>query len=268
MVLSTKGSEKDTSLFEMLGSSPKTTSELSADLRKNTGQAYSVSEVFDFLVRAEAQGIVKRIKTEQYQDAKAASSISWILIRRPEITEMPSRVEETRETYIENAMIVVSQPIFLTQQGIDLRALGMPVLSVREAMEQVVIDAKEELRIACPYYDELFIDVLSVQAQSISKLKLVKVLSENMDPILIKARSLFPNTQVRTLYQRTSSTASELKVQGVHAKIIIADKSEVLIGSFNFRFSHIYYNVDLGLLAKGKIAEDYAKIYDSIWGPG
>jgi phosphatidylserine/phosphatidylglycerophosphate/cardiolipin synthase-like enzyme len=135
-------------------------------------------------------------------------------------------------------------------------------------MEKIVMDAQHEIRIACPYYDELFIDVLSTHAQNVANLQSVAVLAEMMDPILLKACSLFSNVKVKTLFRSTrgAKNGHGLKVQGIHAKLMIADKSEVLLGSFNFRFSHIYYNVDLGLLAKGKIAEHYAKIYDLIWG--
>jgi phosphatidylserine/phosphatidylglycerophosphate/cardiolipin synthase-like enzyme len=130
------------------------------------------------------------------------------------------------------------------------------------------LDAKEEIRIACPYYDELFIDVLSTHAKNVSNLNSVAILAETMDPILLKACSLFPNAKVKTVFRSTSGSnnGQGLKVQGIHAKLMVADRSEVLLGSFNFRFSHIYYNIDLGLLAKGKIADHYARIYDLIWG--
>jgi len=62
-----------------------------------------------------------------------------------------------------------------------------------------------------------------------------------------------------------SNYEKELKVQGLHAKVMIADQSQVLIGSFNFRFSHLHYNVGMGILLKGKIAEHYARIFDPIW---
>ena len=137
----------------------------------------------------------------------------------------------------------------------------------KEAMEKIVIDARDELRIACPYYDELFIDVLSSHAQTVSGLRSIFVLAEVNDPILIKAQKLFGNLHVKTLYRSVAGT-SNLKVQGIHAKLMISDKSEMLIGSFNFKFSHIYYNVDLGLLGRGRIADHYARIFDSIWGAG
>jgi hypothetical protein len=255
-------SETATSLLSLLNTqTPKSTINLVEELRKSGGRL-SVSDAFDILAHAETTGQVKRVRTDKYDERIPVSTISWILI---DATQAHPKASITPpEQYIQEAMIVVSQPIFLSVQGIDLHSLGMPVLSVREAMEKVVLDAKSELRIACPYYDELFIDVLSNQAACIAKLRSIFVLSDNMDPILVKARALFQNAEIRTLYQKAPNSAG-LKLQGIHAKIIIADRTEVLIGSFNFRFSHINYNIDLGLLAKGKIAEDYCKIYDSIW---
>lgn len=120
--------------------------------------------------------------------------------------------------YASDVIIVASQPIFPTVKGIDFKQSGIPLLSVREAMEKIIIDAVDELRIACPYYDELFIDVLNSQAHNIAKLRTVLVLAEKMDPILIKATKLFPNLKVKTIY-RTTSEDSNLKLEGVHAKI-------------------------------------------------
>lgn len=262
------GSETGTSVLRALHpKSPKSTSSVASELRQSSGAVLlSESQVFDILVKAEASGKVKRIKTSEYDELKPVSTISWILTGQ---IEQPSsnRQASPELPYVDEAMIVVSQPIFLSTKGVDLRKLGMPVLEVREAMEKVVMDARSELRIACPYYDELFIDVLSSHAHNVAKLHSVAVLAENMDSILLKATSLFKNVRIRTLY-RGADAGGGLKVQGIHAKLMIADRSEVLIGSFNFRFSHINYNVDLGLLARGKIADHYATIYDSIWGSG
>ena len=260
------GSEIGTLVLRALDpANPKTTSTIAAELRRSAEPVpVSESQVFDVLVKAAAAGQVRKIKTSDYDESKPVSTISWLLTSE---RVQASAVEATKEgSYIDEAMIVVSQPIFLSLQGVDLRSLGMPVLNVREAMEKVVMDARQELRIACPYYDELFIDVLSGQAQNVARLRFVAVLAESMDPILVKACTLFQNAKVKTLYRGASEASGNLKVQGIHAKIMIADRSEVLIGSFNFRFSHIYYNVDLGLLAKGRIADHYARIYDSIWG--
>lgn len=252
-----------TSLLRILSTeSPKTTAELSNDMR-GADMKVSDSQVFDILTQEESSGRVRRVVTDQYDEMKPVTTVSWILTAPLPVYE--DVIPEIRTGYADEVIIVTSQPIFLTIKGVDFRKTGIPLLSVREAMEKVIIDAKEDLRIASPYYDELFIDILNSQAHNIVKLKSIKVIAEKMDPILIKATKLFPNIKVKTIY-RTTSAESKLKLEGVHAKIIIADKSEVLVGSFNFLFSHIYANVDLGLLAKGRIAEDYAKIYDLIWG--
>ena len=250
--------------------SPKTTASVTTHVRKVSGpKRFAESEVYDCLLKEEKAGRVRRVPTQKFDEARPVSTISWILTASyTELSEAPAERAQQIGQYIEDAMIVVSQPIFLSVQGVDLTSLGVPIMNVREAMEKVVMDAKEELRIACPYYDELFIDVLSKHARNVSKLKFVAILAEAMDSILVKSCNLFGNVKVKTLYKSASSTQSgkSLKIQGVHAKLMIADTTEVLIGSFNFRFSHIYYNVDLGLLAKGRIAEDYAKIYDCVWG--
>jgi hypothetical protein len=253
-------------VFKVLSpQAPKSTEEVAEDVRKLISpRTASISEVFDILLQAETTGHVKRVRNKGYDETRPVSTISWQLTGKS--FAVPQVISPL--PYIERAVIVVSQPIYLTtQHRINLMKVGAPVLSVREAMEKVVMDAKKELMIACPYYDELFIDVLSVNIAHVAKLRRIAVLAEVMDPILVKSRRLFPNMKIKTLLKTAFIAERERpqKIHGVHAKIMIADRSEVLIGSFNFRFSHIHYNVDLGLLASGRIAEDYAKIYDSIW---
>jgi len=250
---------------------PKSTAEIADEVRKLiNNRLISPSQIFDILIRAENLGVVKRVKTNEYDDARPVTTISWQLCSEEQVpaATLQSLVEPAKaQQYIEEAKIVVSQPLWVSTQEIDLlRGVG-PVLGVREAMEKIVIDAKQELRIACPYYDELFIDVLSVNAQSVAKLEQIAVLAETVDPILVRAKHLFPNMKIKTIQRTTVSPPGSqcYKVQGIHAKLMIADRTEVLLGSFNFRFSHIHYNIDMGLLASGKIADDYAKIYDSIW---
>jgi phosphatidylserine/phosphatidylglycerophosphate/cardiolipin synthase-like enzyme len=250
---------------------PKTTVEITNEVKKLTGnKQISPSQIFDILIHAESLGIAKRVLTTDYDDARPVTTVSWQLSREnvDEVARLTSPIEKREsKPYIEEAHIVVSQPLWISTKRTDLfREVG-PVLGVREAMEKIVIDAKEQLRIACPYYDELFIDVLSVNAETVAKLDSIAVIAENVDPILVRAKHLFPNMKIKTIQKTTISPVGGqcYKVQGMHAKLMIADQTEVLLGSFNFRFSHIHYNIDLGLLASGPIAGDYVKIYDSIW---
>ena len=176
-----KNSEIAISVLELLNEqNPKSTATLLAEMQ-NKGFVVSASEIFDIIIQAESSGLVKRVKTETFDEAKPVLTSSGMLTRKFE------RPPETRNStssdgYIEDSRIVVSQPIFLTIQGLDLKSLGVPVLNVREAMEKIVMDAKKEIRIACPYYDELFIDVLSAHAHNVSNLQSVTVLAETMDP--------------------------------------------------------------------------------------
>lgn len=264
-----KDSEIATSALKILnGQGTRTTAEIADQITKLAKQKVSESEVFDALVKAEAAGKVKRSREEKFDEFRPVTTISWtLLVTIPEQDNEPSAEVPLTEIYTDGAMIVVSQPIFLSTRGLNIKNLGIPVLEVREAMQKMVMDAKEELLIACPYYDELFIDVLNASPGSVAKLKRLSILAENTDPILTKACRLFPNAKVKTLYGSTVSAGGQgFKVQGIHAKIMIADRSQVLVGSFNFKSSHVTYNVDLGILSRGKIAEHYAQIFDSIWG--
>lgn len=243
----------------------KTTSEIANAIRHDfLSSPLSDSDVFDLLLKAESRGFARRVKSDRFDETHPVTTTTWLLRENLTPSDMSLVEPERAEPYVKDAMIVVSQPIFLTIRGVNLRALDMPMLNVKEAMEKLVLDAKQELRIACPYYDELFIDILSSHALNVSKLRRVLVLAEAMDPILVKATKLFPNLKVRTLY-KGATQSNNLKVQGIHAKLMIADQSEVLMGSFNFLFSHIYYNIDVGLFAKGEVARHYAQIFDLIW---
>jgi hypothetical protein len=260
-----KDSEIFTLALELLKSGDeRTTKEIAEHITNVSGQRVSEIEVFDALVKFEAAQKVRRSNRKNFDEYKPVTTSSWIILDQGNITEERSTLK--LYDYVNSAMAVVSQPIFLSRQGLEFKNLGMPILSVGEAMEKIVLDAKEEIRIACPYYDDLFIEILSKNTKNIQHLKHLSILAERADPILLKARKLFPNTKLKTLYGSTlSGHDRELKVQGLHAKVMIADQSQVLIGSFNFRYSHLHYNVDMGILLKGKIAEHYARIFDSIW---
>jgi hypothetical protein len=257
-----KDSEIFTSALELLKSGDeRTTKEIADYIAHTSGQRVSEIEVFDTLVKFEARQKVHRSNRKNFDEYRPVATSSVILDQANITREISTlRVDD----YVNGAMVVVSQPVFLSRRGLEFKNLGMPVLSVGEAMEKIVLDARTEIRIACPYYDDVFIEILSKNTKNIQNLKRLSILAERSDPILLKALKLFPNTKLKTLYGSTLSIhEKELKVQGLHAKVMIADQSEVLIGSFNFRFSHLHYNVDMGILLKG--AEHYARIFDSIW---
>jgi hypothetical protein len=225
---------------------PKTTAQVAVGISKMLNKKVSESEVFDELVKAEAAGAIRRIRSEVFDEYRPVSTTSWVILEASLMTPAPRSENESSAKfsngYITDAMIVVSEPVFLSTRGFKVKNLGVPVLEVREAMEKIVTEAKHELLIACPYYDELFIDILRTNAEGISKLTKLSIMCEASNPILAKACKLFPNAKVKTLHGSIyAEQGKQFKVQGVHAKIMIADRSQVLVGSFNFRsaMSHI-----------------------------
>jgi hypothetical protein len=202
--------EISTSAAKLLRSGEeKTTKEIADYIRSASGIKVSETEVFDAFVNFERlQKVQRSNKKERFDEYKPVTTSSWILLdQNTIIPEVPS--EQRLPGYIISAELVVSQPIFLSTKGLEFKNLGMPILSVAEAMEKIVLDASEDIRIACPYYDDLFVDILSKNAMNIGSLKTLSILAEKTDPILLKVRKLFPNTKLKTLYSSTSSAYQE-----------------------------------------------------------
>jgi DNA-binding PadR family transcriptional regulator len=240
------------------------------------GKRATTGQLVNILLQAEREGFIEKVRDDRFDELKPLTSVGWkptAAFRKPKtqadlkaqekiIEVMPPVVQAA--DYVCEARLVVSQPSFAFSQLEQLKK-RIHALEAREAIEKVIIDAKKTLRVISPFYDELFMDILSKHTSKLKTLDWIRIISDQeKDQVRVtlkKAQALFPNVEIRYLYKG----AGELKIGGIHAKILIADTSEALIGSFNFTHSHVVYNIDAGLLVTGKIVQDITATYDTIW---
>jgi len=241
-----------------------------------TGKKTTTGQLVNILLQAEREGLVQKVRDDRFDELKPLTSVGWkptdaFKKLRPKVAlkAQQKTVEVTpavvkAANYIPEARLVVSQPSFAFSQLEELKK-RIHAFEAREAIEKVIIDAKKTLRVISPFYDELFMDLLSKHTSKLKMLDWIRIIADQEKDqariTLKKAKALFPNAEIKYLYKG----AEELKIGGIHAKILIADSSEALIGSFNFTHSHVVYNIDVGLLVTGKIVQDIAATYDTIW---
>ena len=263
-------------VFDLIGRGEILTAEEMLKEIGSTGKKATTGQLVNVLLQAEREGIIEKVRDDRFDELKPLTSVGWKptgVFKKPKPQADLKAQQKTVEVapavvkaadYVPEARLVVSQPSFAFSQLEELKK-RIHALEAREAIEKVIIDAKKTLRVISPFYDELFMDVLSKHTSKLKMLDWIRIIADQEKDqariTLKKAKALFPNAEIKYLYKGTE----ELKIGGIHAKILIADTSEALIGSFNFTHSHVVYNIDVGLLVTGKIVQDIAATYDTIW---
>ena len=255
------------SLIEILMSGPLSTEEILSACRKEPLlKNVPRHKILDFILHLWKKGMLEKIQHEDYLDEKPITSAMWA-IKRPkrEILRFVSK-EDAREPAL---WLVVSTPPPLPR----LSKLKMLIegfeetLSVDEAIDRLMQMAENELRIACPYYDAYFETLLYRFREKISKLD-VRILVERANAPLIRALTYYPhNVKVRefSLYKKLEE-GRFIKIYGEHAKIIIADDREALIGSMNLTAIHLSCNLDIGILIGNQpTIRKIIQIFDTAW---
>jgi phosphatidylserine/phosphatidylglycerophosphate/cardiolipin synthase-like enzyme len=232
--------------------------EVSARLSRNYGINVKLSELIDALIALEKEEVVRKIRDEEFDPYKPLTTIKWQLTR-PEILPV-----ETLQPPLEEAWIVTSRPIYSPLwASLDKILKESKTLTTEEAVHKLILDSENTLRVACPYYDEIFASILYKAADRVSRLSEVRILYEEENPVLFKIKGLLSNISVKSLIRR--EPVKGLKYVGMHAKLLIADDKEALLGSFNLRAQNIYYNFEVGLLLKGELARKLKDLYDAVW---
>jgi len=233
---------------------------ISEELRRSFGIKAKLSEVFDSLLALERAGVVRRICDEEYDEYMPITTLKWQLLEAA--AQPPSATEPSPP--VEELWIVTSQPFYSSvRRALDRVLRENKVLTVEEAVHKVILDSERCLRVACPYYDEVFMSILYRAADKISSLREVRILYEEESNVLLKIRQILENVVAKRLLGR--EPVRGCKYLGMHAKMLIADESEVLLGSFNLRAQNIYYNFEVGVLIRGSPARHFKLLFDAVW---
>lgn len=232
--------------------------ELSTRLSQNYGINVKLSELIDTLIVLEKEEVVRKVRDEEFDSYKPLTTTKWELTR-PEVLPV-----ENPQPTSEEIWIVTSRPIYSPLwESLNKILKESKTLTTEEAIHKLVLESENTLRVACPYYDEIFASILYKAADRISSLAEVRILYEEESPVLLKLKELLSNISVKSLIRR--EPVKGFKYVGMHAKLLIADDKEALLGSFNLRAQNIYYNFEVGILLKGELARRLKNLYDAVW---
>lgn len=232
--------------------------ELSIRLSRDYGINVKLSELIDTLIALEKEAIVRKVRDEEFDPYKPLTTVKW------QLTHPGVLPVEPHQPPSEEIWIVTSKPIYSPLwASLDKILKGSKTLTTEEAIHKLVLDSERILRVACPYYDEIFASILYKASDRISRLAEVRILYEEESPVLLKIKELLSNVSAKSLIRR--EPVKGFKYVGMHAKLLIADDKEALLGSFNLRAQNIYYNFEVGLLLKGEPARRLRDLYDAVW---
>jgi len=152
--------------------------------------------------------------------------------------------------------------------------LSLPgVLDFRDAIAEILRSARAIIRVSSPFIDysgvAFFLEELRELAERRVRMRLLTRQSRDLD--FRRAVRLMAGLYARTGFSEGFEARSYLErysgvlLEGVHAKLIISDANLVYIGSGELRASSYVSNFELGIIAKGYIAEIASRIFDSIW---
>jgi len=152
--------------------------------------------------------------------------------------------------------------------------LSLPgVLDFREAIAKVLQSAREIIRMSSPFIDypgvAFFLEELRGLAERRVRMRLLTRQSRDLD--FRRAIRLMAGLYARSGFSEGFEARSYLErysgvlLEGVHAKLIISDSDLVYIGSGELRAGSYISNFELGVIAKGYVAEIASKIFDSVW---
>jgi len=200
------------------------------------------------LQELETSGIAKRVG-RPLDPTKPFATTKWCLAEGP-------RVEEPFGVVV---ALVANPPV------VDAVGEVPPgVIGLMDSLSTVVCSSERSLRIMMPYLGELLPVAFMQCAARLRTLGLLRVLAEDIDSnrrALERLRRFMPNLEVKY----ATKIDGKVKVRGVHAKVIISDEAQALVGTFNLTQTHLLVNYDVGLLVRGRIVAVLAEVFDKLW---
>lgn len=228
-------------------------------LRKINCDEYELARV---LLKLSSEGVVERVYTREYDSLQPFYTLSWRL------SAVSARVEQKYKggSLPAKIQLVASIPVALNREDF-LNKYGLVDFS--DAYINLVEAAERELRIACPYVDEFGISSLITKMRKSSNL-IVRILTElSKSPVLTYYLKLFTGRLLVKDFSKTltgGEGGKSMKFLGLHTKLLIADDSVALLGSFNLSKYHWLVNFDLGVLVyDSAIISKLSALFEELW---
>lgn len=148
------------------------------------------------------------------------------------------------------------------------------VLAISDELRQLFFEAEESVRIANPYFDpdeKVVRDIAALAGRDVETRLLTRETdsgTRGLATTLNRIHGIIPESQrelftVRDLFGRDAETGQQ--AFATHAKIAIADEELCYIGSANLTQTSLSSNFELGVILRGELATDAARIFDRVF---
>jgi hypothetical protein len=216
-------------------------------------------EVYKALMLLEAEGAVLRDKNSPIDYTKPITTTKWCL-KKETVELLPARASS--ELSFGSVVGIVANPPLLKDAPNALK--NAPVVGLLDCIRQVLCSAQNCIEIMVPYVGDM-LNVLCAECFSnLNKLKSIRIITERTNEnirLLESLKKFVPNLEV--IYATRFS--ENVKVSGVHTKMIIVDEETAIVGTFNLTNAHLFINYDLGLVVNGPIVKCLANMFNEVW---
>ncbi|MGC9014293.1 MAG: phospholipase D family protein [Thermoproteota archaeon] len=216
-------------------------------------------EVFKVLVSLEAEGAVLRDSSSPIDYTKPITTTKWCL--KKEVTELLS-TSASYELSFGSVVGVVANPPLLKDAPNALK--NAPVVGLLDCIRQVLCSAHHQIDIMVPYIGDM-LNVLCAECFSnLSRLRGIRIITERTNEnvrLLESLKKFLPSLKVAYATQFSEN----VKISGVHTKVIIVDEETAIVGTFNLTNAHLFVNYDIGLVVKGPIVGCLVSMFNEVW---
>jgi len=251
-------SKLEEEVLKALKEEPRRATEIKDYLAKE-GIKVQQGEVIRALLSLRRRGLIERIQDETFDETRPWSTAKWHLKELPAKAKLPT-----------TGFTIALSGALIRDVGVNL---GIETLSLFEALEEVLCSASKRLCIAVPYIGPALTGLLSNYRNHIKSIYEILVLTEfkpkGVTTLERLRATLFPQLKYKLIgrYLTVSYGGEETKpkVRGMHLKLIIADSSIALIGSFNLTEVHFLSNYDLAIVVRGEFAKVLERLFMMMW---
>jgi len=257
--------------------------------------------LFKALLGLQKEGIIKKIYTQKYDFNRPFDTVSWVIKDPHKAETFLAKIEATQasesqalektgpttEAETGRIQLVLSIPLSMNKRRGELLNTYNAV-DFFDAYREVIESAEEDLKIMSPFIDTYALYPI-VDRVSRSKKLSVRILTERdnlaKEPDLVYLLGIMKsgdlNIKVRDakivaeqyimddIKELLGRSPRSYKTSGIHAKIIIADKSVALVGSFNFTRFHYLSNFDIGFIIYDRsLVKVLSDLFEELWKNG
>ncbi|MFD1513456.1 phospholipase D-like domain-containing protein [Halomarina rubra] len=205
------------------------------------------------------------LRHSEYQiRVEQATDVLYQQLVATRVLEQRARTDGEDETVVE---ILATVPAKFDTS----RLSGPRIGPLAPRLRSMLLEAKQSVRIANPYFDagqRILRDVVALPRKGVETRLLTRetdhaehrtVLNEMYHSLSTDQRYLF---NVRELYELDDAG---YQTTATHAKIVVVDDTVAYVGSANFTATSLTSNFELGVKLRGPPVKDVAAVFDEVY---